>query len=83
MENEEEILTQLRKRDIKAFKALINEFAEDMEILAFILLEDHVRANDLVANLLVNLWAKDALKEAELPLRLYLFSEVKKACALL
>lgn len=82
MNEEIELLSRLRNRDIKAFKSLVIDYSEDMTLLAFILLGDHVKANDLVGNLLLNLWTDGSLNAVEPPLHLFLFGEVRKACAL-
>jgi DNA-directed RNA polymerase specialized sigma24 family protein len=79
MDKETELLDRLRQRDIKAFKALVIEYSESMERLAYALLDDRVKANDLVAALLVRLWNSGTLSAVEPPLHLFLFGEVRKA----
>ncbi len=83
MNQDPEIIYQLQQRNIKAFKALCYDYAEDMTILAYILLEDSKQANQVVDDLLLRLWSEDGFRNATIPLHTFLFQEVKKECEIL
>jgi hypothetical protein len=83
MNQDQEVIYQLQQRNIKAFKALCLDYAEDMTILAYILLEDSKRANKVIDDLLLRLYAEDGFRNATVPLHTFLFQEVKKACGIL
>ena len=83
MNQDPEIIYQLQQQNIKAFKTLCCDYAEDMIILAYILLEDSNRANQVVDDLLLRLYAEEGFRNATVPLHRYLFQEVKKACEIL
>jgi hypothetical protein len=51
-----------------------------MTILAYILLEDSKKANQVVDDLLLRLWSEDGFRTATVPLHTFLFQEVKKEC---
>ncbi len=77
------IIYQLQRRNIKAFKALCYDHAEDMTILAYTLLADSKRANEVVDAVLLRLWSEDGFKNATTPLHTFLYREVKKECEIL
>jgi DNA-directed RNA polymerase specialized sigma24 family protein len=83
MNQDLEIIYQLQQRNIQAFKALCHDYAEDMTILAYILLEDSNQANQVVDDLLLRLWSEDGFRNATIPLHKFLFQEVKKECEIL
>jgi len=81
MTEESTIIQQLRKHDVEAFKALMVDHSEDMVILAYTLLRDPGRANAAVSEVLRSLWDGNLLEGIDLPLHVFLFSEVQRACA--
>jgi len=83
MNQDPEIIHQLQQHNIKAFKILCYDYAEDMTILAYILLEDSDRANQVVNDLLLRLWSEDGFRNAIVPLHTFLFQQVKKECEIL
>ncbi len=83
MNQDQEIIYQLQQHNIKAFKTLCLDYAEDMTILAYILLEDSKQANQVVDDLLLRLYSEDGFKSATIPLHKFLFQEVKKECEIL
>jgi DNA-directed RNA polymerase specialized sigma24 family protein len=80
MNQDPEVIYQLQQHNIKAFKALCHDYAEDMTILAYILLEDSDRANQVVNDLLLRLWSEEGFRDATSPLHTFLFQQVKKEC---
>ncbi len=80
MDKEIELLSRLKNHDIKAFKKLIIEYSEDMLLLAYALLNDAVKANNLVSEILLRVWTNNELSEAEPPIHEFLYTEVRKAC---
>ena len=80
MNTDQKILQGLKNGDITAFKTLINEYSEDMVILAYSIIGDPVKANDIVSDVLYRLWKDGREKEIETPLSTYLYKQVKFEC---
>jgi DNA-directed RNA polymerase specialized sigma24 family protein len=75
-----EILARLRAHDAGAFKAICLEYTEKMELFAFVLLNDPIAADELVAELLERMWKENKFAGLEPPLHAFLFREVEQAC---
>jgi DNA-directed RNA polymerase specialized sigma24 family protein len=82
MNQDHEIIFHLQQHNLKAFKALCHDHADEMTILAYSILQDSKRANKAVNDILVRLWSTDGFKNATTPLHTFLFQEVKKECEL-
>lgn len=80
MEDEIEILNQLRSRDIKAFKRLCCDHSEDMTALAYSLLQDTRKANQVVDEVLYKLWNETDLSTITPPIQQFLNVEVLRSC---
>jgi hypothetical protein len=80
MTDEPTIIQQLRQRDAGAFRALIHDYCDDMLILAYILTNDSIRANEVVSSILYKIWIEGLPVELAPPLHKYLYAEVRKAC---
>ena len=77
---ETELLQQLRQRHIKAFKALVIEYSEDMLLYAYSLTGNAIKANDIVSRILYGILIEGNLEGVEPPLHLYLYGLVRDAC---
>lgn len=79
-EEEKALLTQLKNKDIKAFKRFYNEYAEDLLIVAFCLLENVGQAIRTVDELFERLWMDAAFECIDPPIHRFLYTELKKSC---
>ncbi|HEV2478925.1 MAG TPA: hypothetical protein VGS79_04650 [Puia sp.] len=59
---------------------LILDHSEDMLILAYTLTNNATRANQIVANVLLDIYFQDNPTEQEVPLHTWLYDLVKEAC---
>lgn len=80
LHEEQALLKALAKRDIKAFIQLYKDYGEDLLILAYSMLEDPKKAEQMVDNFFEDLWEKADFEHIELPLYRYLATEMRKAC---
>ena len=65
------------KRDLKAFRDLYQEHAEDMVILAYLLLKDSDTANKVVEDVLIKVWEGNDFRNMDTS---YLYDEIRQAC---
>ena len=77
---EEQLICRLQRRDIRAFEALVHGYFENMVILAYILVQDSEKANEIVSDLLLRLYKTDDLLGLKPPLEAFLISQVRAAC---
>ena len=79
MNNEPEILSQLRKQDPRAFNIFFSEYTHDMILDACALVHDYVEASEIVTAIWYRL-LKENFASVHLPFQQFLQGEVKKAC---
>jgi len=77
---EQEIIDGLKQMKIEALKELISVYAEDMTVLASLLLHDQAKATVMVDNLLLDLWNGKDFENLTPPLHIYLMTIVRNAC---
>jgi len=70
------------KQDIRQFKIIIIDHFEDMVLLAYILLGNSKKADEIVSDLLIELWATGRLNNVSEPIHEFLFTEVRRVCSL-
>ena len=78
--DEDQLLEDLKKRDISAFAKLYKEYSEDLLILAFTLLGDATQSSQKVDELFVKLWEYNKFESITPPIHHYLYTEIRKAC---
>jgi DNA-directed RNA polymerase specialized sigma24 family protein len=78
--NDTQIIYWLQQHNIRAFKILCHDHAEDMTILAYTILADSKRASEIVNEILLRLWSEDGFRKATTPLHKFLYREVRKEC---
>jgi hypothetical protein len=80
MDDDIEILQQLRNRDIKAFKRVCCDHSENMTMLAFSVLQDIRKADQVVDDVLFSLWNHTDLSTVTVPIQQFLYVQVLKFC---
>jgi hypothetical protein len=80
MNDELEILAGLVSRDILVLKRLVYDHSENMMDQAYFILQDTKKAIEIVDNILFKLWNEAGYYTASLPLNVFLYEEVRKAC---
>jgi hypothetical protein len=80
MDDDIEILNQLRNRDIRAFKRVCCDHSENMTALAFSVLQDMRKANQVVDEVLFKLWNETDLSMVTVPFQQFLNVQVLKSC---
>jgi len=82
MTDEKRIISGLRDRDIRAFKALVYDYSDEMIAFAYLLLNDRIRATIIVDSILLALRSADEVNPLTAPLGTYLRNQVREACKL-
>jgi DNA-directed RNA polymerase specialized sigma24 family protein len=79
MPHDEPLIKALQAQNVAAFKTVVIDYSGDMVLFASRLLQDPVRANDTVNDLLLDLY-NSAFRNATSPLRAFLFEKIRLAC---
>jgi DNA-directed RNA polymerase specialized sigma24 family protein len=79
MPQDEPLIKALQTQNVAAFKTLVIDYSGDMVLFASRLLQDPIRANDTVNDLLLDLY-NSAFHNATSPLRAFLFERIRLAC---
>jgi len=66
-----------KKRDLKAFRSLYLDHAEDIVILAFLLLRDSHKANKVVEDILIKVWEENDFHNIDASA---LYDQVRQVC---
>ena len=82
MTAEKTIIPGLQDRDVRAFKALVYDYSDEMIDFAYLLLNDRIRAAIVVDSVLLAIRAADESFKPSSSLRHYLLAQVCKACGL-
>ncbi len=82
MPQDEPLITALQTQNVAAFKTLVINYSGDMVLFASRLLRDPLQANDMVNDLLLELY-NSAFHNATSPLRAFLFERIRLACLML
>jgi hypothetical protein len=77
---EEILLTELEKRNIKAFMRLYKNYGEDLLIYAYSQLNDRRQAVRTVDEFFEDLWAAVRFKEIKPPIYRYLLEQMRGIC---
>ncbi len=77
-EREKSLLERLKKKEIQAFTQLYREYAGNLLILAYTLLNAGNVAVQVVDELFETLWTDDRFNDHSLPLHHFLNNELKK-----
>lgn len=80
MDEDIEILDQLRKRDIRAFKRVCCDHSENMTALAYSILRDTKKTSEVVDDILFKLWNDTDLSTVRMPFRQFFYTQVLKSC---
>jgi len=80
MTDETTFIQQLRNGDIKAFKSFVMTYSEEMILLAYILTGAVRKANDIVGDILLNVYGSQHSTSINQTLHKFLFDEVRAAC---
>ncbi|MES1216892.1 MAG: hypothetical protein ABUT20_15360 [Bacteroidota bacterium] len=74
------LLEELKKKDVRAFAKLYNDYSGDLLVLAFSLLNDAPQAIQNVDELFINLWEGNKFENITPPIHNYLYNEIRKVC---
>ncbi|HTR30380.1 MAG TPA: hypothetical protein VMH27_13995 [Puia sp.] len=67
-------------RDIDAFKAIIQQYSQDMLLVAYLLLKDPYRASAVVDNVFLDLRAGKFDGEMYNPIERFLIAKIRERC---
>jgi hypothetical protein len=80
MENEIEVLKACRENRIWALKYIVLEYSERLEDLAFLILNDRKKANQIVTETLDKAWQNNFKDCQEPSIEIFLDEQVRLAC---
>ena len=74
MQNEQEIIRQLKDADERAFKLIFEAYVKKVNRFIFNYVKNKTEASDITQNIFVKLWEKKGNIEIDKPFQAYLFS---------
>jgi hypothetical protein len=80
MDDDIEILNQLRNRNIRAFKQVCCDHSENMTALAYAILRDTKKTSEVVDEILFKLWNDTDLSTVTMPFQQFFYAQVLKSC---
>ena len=81
MNDDLQILEFLNDAKLRGVRFLISKYGDGMNIVAFRVIGDMEKAKKIVYDTFWRLWSERSFHNVSPPLRVFLYEEVKKACA--
>jgi len=82
LNEEQNLLKALARKDVKAFAKLYNDYKDDLVIFAFCRVQDIQTATLIVDKVFERLWFEAKFHQVTPPIYQYLLAEVRKSCQL-
>jgi DNA-directed RNA polymerase specialized sigma24 family protein len=80
MLDEAKLIQRLKGHDIRAFKQLVNQYSDELLLVAYALTGSGALASEIVARTLLAIFNEAAGSDISPPLKPYLEGQVRRAC---